>query len=76
MLVLRYPLRANLVAAAGDWPWGSLGRRQQHRGMDILAGRPIDRPPDWVQFVNEPQTQAELDALRQSINRGCPLGRG
>ena len=29
---------------------------------------------DWVQWVNQPQTEQELAALRRSVNRGTPLG--
>jgi len=28
----------------------------------------------WVEIVNQPQTDAELNALRRSVRRGCPLG--
>ena len=46
--------------------------RQNQRGLAMLAEGPVRRPPDWVEFVNEPQTMAELAALRQSVNRGRP----
>jgi putative transposase len=78
LLVLRYvernALRANLVARAEDWPWCSLWRRQQQRGTVMLTAGPVARPADWVDFVNEPQNQAELEAIRRSVNRGCPFG--
>jgi hypothetical protein len=35
---------------------------------------PADWPGDWLDFVNEPQTEAELEAIRQSVNRGRPYG--
>ena len=35
---------------------------------------PIDRPGDWVEFVNEAQTDAELEAIRASVKRGCSFG--
>ena len=31
-------------------------------------------PRDWVAYVNKPQTKAEEQAVRQSANRGTPLG--
>jgi putative transposase len=40
----------------------------------MLADWPAERPGDWLNFVNEPQTAAELEAIRQSVNRGCPFG--
>jgi putative transposase len=78
LLVLRYvernALRANLVSRAEQWTWGSLWRREQGRGTAMLADWPVERPADWVEFVNEPQTSEELEALRRSVNRGCPFG--
>jgi len=78
LLALRYvernALRANVVSRAEDWTWGSLWRRQHQRGTALLAPWPIERPADWNQFVNEPQTPAELEAIRRSVNRGCPFG--
>lgn len=78
LLVLRYvernALRANLVARAEDWVWGSLWRRESQRGLAILSDWPVERPADWKEFVNEPHSAEELDALRRSANRGCPFG--
>ncbi|MGA2501971.1 MAG: transposase, partial [Tepidisphaeraceae bacterium] len=71
--VERNALRANLVSRAEDWTWSSLWRRQRNRGVAMLADWPVERPDDWLDFVNEPQTEAELEALRQSVNRGCPF---
>ncbi|MGA2498132.1 MAG: transposase, partial [Tepidisphaeraceae bacterium] len=72
--VERNALRANLVSRAEDWTWSSLWRRQRNRGVAMLADWPAERPGDWLDFVNEPQTAAELEALRQSVNRGCTFG--
>ena len=35
---------------------------------------PVDRPADWVAFVNAPQTDAEEQAVADSIRRGRPFG--
>lgn len=35
---------------------------------------PLSEPRKWVQLVNEPQTEAEVAAIRQCILRGCPYG--
>ena len=40
----------------------------------MLSDWPVERPSDWVEFVNEPQTLEELEAIRRSVNRGCPFG--
>jgi putative transposase len=78
--VLRYAernaLRANLVARAEDWRWGSLWRRQQGdaNAQAELAPWPLAMPADWVGLVNAPQTEAELEAVRVSVARGSPYG--
>jgi putative transposase len=80
LTVLRYvernPLRARLVARAEDWRWSSLGQRHQGQGRlhDLLHPWPVRRPRDWVAWVNQAQTVAELDAVRQSVVRGRPFG--
>ena len=79
--VLRYvernALRAKLVRRAEDWRWSSLYHRL--RGPSDPLGRllhagPLPLPSDWLELVNEPQTEAELEALRRSVNRGQPFG--
>jgi putative transposase len=80
LTVLRYvernPLRAGLVRRAEDWPWSSLACRLA--GGDEAARRlhpgPVAVPADWLYLVNQPQTEAELEALRVSVVRGRPFG--
>ncbi len=76
--VLRYvernPLRANLVRAAEAWRWSSLWYRVQGRAADLLDDGPLALPRRWLQHVQQPQTDAELEALRRSVVRGCPFG--
>ena len=74
----RNPLRANLVVRAQDWRWCSLWRREfagdrQADGL-VLSEWPVQRPADWLQWVNTPETPAELEALRRSCRRGTPYG--
>ena len=78
--VLRYvernPLRANLVSQAEDWRWSSLWRRT-HGSADqrrILHRWPVPCPRRWLELVNEPQTESELEAIRKSVNGGQPYG--
>ena len=74
--VERNALRANLVARAEAWPWSSLRRAEREdRAFPILSAWPLPRPADWLEIVNQPQSEAELDAVRRSAHRGCPLGR-
>jgi len=42
--------------------------------MLTLAQPPLELPSYWVEFVNQPQTAAELDAIRTSVNRQRPFG--
>jgi len=76
--VLRYvernPLRARLVRRAEAWAWSSLRLRSVAAGESFLANGPLAIPGDWQQLVNEPQSEAELAALRASIQRGTPFG--
>jgi putative transposase len=74
--VERNAIRARLVDRAEDWRWGSLWRWLQKPEPDprLLSPWPIRRLPNWVERVNEPLTQQELDAVRLSAQRGRPLG--
>ena len=40
----------------------------------LLAPWPVPRRPNWGDHVNSPQTEAELAALRRSVERGSPFG--
>lgn len=78
--VLRYvernALRAKLVKRAEDWRWGSLWTRvhgdQTARGL--LSPWPVPKIRSWIDYVNDRQTDTELQALRRSVNRGTPFG--
>ena len=78
LTVMRYvernPLRAGLARKAQAWPWSSLGASAAHQRPGWLVEGPVDRPRNWIACVNEPQTQAELEAVRQAIARGRPFG--
>jgi putative transposase len=71
--VERNALRANLVERAADWQWCSLWRRCQGDAA-ILSDWPVPIPKKWSQFVERPQTGAELEAIRRSVARGRPFG--
>lgn len=73
--VERNALRANLVERAESWRWSSLGRaKREDPALPILAPWPLPRPADWLEIVNQPQTEDELEALRTCVNRGRPFG--
>lgn len=80
LTVLRYvernPVRASLCKEAEEWKYGSAWRNV-HGDVEsrrLLAKWPIPRPRQWRAFVNEPQTEAEVEAIRQSVHRGTPFG--
>lgn len=74
--VERNALQAGLVRRAEQWRWGSLYRwlRGSAEDKTLLAKWPLSRRPGWVGHVNAAQTQAELQAMRRSIQRGTPFG--
>lgn len=73
--VERNPLRAGLVTRAEDWPWSSLGASSENAEvMPKLASEELLRRGDWAEFVNQPMTEAEVEAIRRAIRRGRPFG--
>lgn len=74
--VERNALRAKLVGRAEDWPWSSGWRRAQGdpKLTAWLSEWPMPRPPDWRARMSRPDTTAELEALRLSVQRGRPFG--
>jgi putative transposase len=75
----RNALRAGLATQAQAWRWSSLWRRVGPGGDPSrpplpLAVWPVEQSSDWLTWVNEPQTQAEVEAVRQSVTRGRPFG--
>jgi putative transposase len=74
--VERNAMRAGLVERAECWKWSSLWRRssgtpeQRH----LLSAWPVAYPKDWCKLVHEPQTEAEVDAIRRCVARGQPYG--
>ena len=76
LTVLRYiernPVRAGLVERAQDWRWSSAAPNRG--GAPALDAGPVARPTGWLGHVNAPQTEAELEAVRECIRRRRPYG--
>lgn len=72
--VERNALEAKLVKRAEDWPWGSLRWRNGRPSALALSAAPIELPACWAEFVNLPQTAAELSAVRECVNKQLPFG--
>ena len=73
--VERNAVRAKLVARAEEWGWSSLFQLTQD-GADcgFLTDWPMERPPNWIEFVNGAENESELNDLRSSAQRGRPFG--
>ena len=64
--------RAGRVQRADNWRWCRLWRRHSETAAEasLLSPRPVPCPRNWVQKVNRPQTEAELEAIWRSVRRG------
>jgi hypothetical protein len=60
-----------LVRRAEEWPWSTLACRLagDESAVRRLQPGPLALPANWLELVNEPQTEAELEALRLSVAR-------
>jgi putative transposase len=72
--VERNALRANLVQRAELWKWSSLWQWHSASPAISISDWPVPRAADWIDHVNQPQSEAELTAIRQSIAKGRPFG--
>jgi putative transposase len=72
----RNALRAGLCERAEQWRWSSLWRwvYGDAQTRKLLSAWPVDRPRDWMAWVNRVETEKELEALRRCANRGQPFG--
>ena len=48
--------------------------RPSHLLHPLLGDWPVDSPARWLGLVNRPQTQAEEEAIKLSIERSRPFG--
>jgi putative transposase len=87
LTVLRYieanPTRAGMVGRAGDYRWSSFAAHGLGRADDLLdavaayddlAATPAGRQRRWSAFVHQAPDDAELAALRRSVQVGLPFG--
>ena len=45
------------------------------KAESMLSAWPIERPSNWTTLVNAVETEAELESLRKSVQRGRPFGQ-
>ena len=50
------------------------GPGRRHVFRPAFTGWPLPEPSDWAEYVNLPQTEAELEAVRRCLRRACPYG--
>ena len=67
------PLNAKRVERAQDWEWSSLGGARSLLSK-FLHPWPINRPRNWPAIVNRPLKEADTRRVRDSLERGRPLG--
>ena len=74
--VERNPVRARLVRKAERWVWSSARywQTETEGRPSFLEVGPVERPAAWLNWVNQPLTEGELQAVRASVNRGRPFG--
>ena len=73
--IARNALRSKLAERAELWPWSAIGQSALPAELQVpLTEMPIKRRADWIDWVNQPQTAAEEDAIRRSIKEGRPFG--
>ena len=69
LTVLRYiernPVRASLVERAQDWPWSSAAPATGT--SPALDPGPVPRPANWLEHVNQPQSEADVETLTSPL---------
>lgn len=69
------PVRANIVASAGEYAWSSArAHLLGDLGSLLTMGRPLESIKDWREFLEIGIEDSELLALRKHIQTGLPLG--
>lgn len=69
-------VRANLTKKAEDWRWSSVWRRERGsiKQKEILSSWPMEMPKDYIVSINRPQTEKELECIRECTNKSRPFG--
>jgi putative transposase len=78
LIVYRYvernALRAGFVQRAENWRWCSLWALRHLPLPPYLVRGPVTRGTGWIEHVNQPQSDAEIAAIRECVARGRPYG--
>ena len=57
-----------------DWEWSSLKPTVRSGPPGLISEGPLPKSAGWTQYVNNIETEAELESLRKSVARGTPFG--
>lgn len=78
LTVCRYvecnPVRAGLAERAEQWRWSSAGQRGAELPVIPCDEWPMERPTDWLQWVNTCERPEQVAAVRRSVVKGQPYG--
>lgn len=80
LAVIRYvernPKRAKLVKSVLNWRWSSAWVRMsgKENQKKLLAKWPIEIPDNYLKYLEEPQNESEVQAIRKSIDKNIPIG--
>ena len=73
--VEQHPVRAGLVAEAGEYRWSSAAAHLAGRDDGLVTVAPLRKVfPDWRAFLAERPTAGEVERLRGHERSGRPLG--
>jgi putative transposase len=74
--VERNAKKAHLVKKAENWQWSSIWRRENGtaRQKKLLSPWPVQKPRNYIKWLNEAQSKQEEEILEKSTERGSPYG--
>lgn len=75
--VERNVVRAKLVRLCEDWQWGSAWRRINGTAHQkkLIDPPPVALPIDYIKWINTVESLEEINAIRNSVNKGVPYGK-
>lgn len=72
--VERNPARARLVDRAETWEWSSASPAAGRPDRPPLSPWPIEKPSNWLEYVNEPCYDGSLEEIREAIRHNRHYG--
>ncbi|MEK7091859.1 MAG: transposase [Patescibacteria group bacterium] len=74
--VERNAKKANLVKVAEGWRWSSVWKRENGVGEQktLLTEWPVTAPENYLDWLNETQTESEEESIGRSTTKGNPYG--